>query len=213
MWVHFTIGRGPDECQIACAGLLRLFIKDAAAAGLTAILLDEQTGPHGVLSALLALEGAGGEQFAGTWEGSVQWTCPSPLRNGKSSRSKTRSRKNWFISVSIIRPVAPQSVQMREADLQIQTYRASGPGGQNMQKTDSAIRVTHAPSGLTAQAQEERSQARNKALALARLTDALQARATATEQALERDIWSRHDHLKRGDPVRVYQGSGFRRTL
>ena len=199
-WVHFTTGRGPGECQIACGRLTALFMEEVVASGATAALLDAQDGPHGLLSALVAVEGDV-ERVVASWEGTLQWTCPSPLRKGWG-------RKNWFIRASVIRP-PPPAQGLRESDLQFQAYRASGPGGQHVQKTDSAVRVTHKPSGLTAQAQEERSQHRNKALAVARLAAALAAQASDAAHAVEREKWSKHDSLERGNPVRAFRGPSF----
>jgi peptide chain release factor len=201
MWVFFTTGRGPGECQIACGHLPAIFIDDAAKRGITATLIDAQEGPHGLLSALVAVDGDA-EEFIKDWEGTVQWTCPSPIR-------KDWGRKNWFVSVSVIRPPEPAE-QLRDSDLAFESYRASGPGGQHVQKTDSAVRVTHKPTGLVAQAQEERSQHRNKALAVGRLSAMLKNRAEAAEHAAEHEKWTKHDALERGNPVRVYQGEKFK---
>lgn len=201
MWLFFTIGRGPGECQIACAALPSIFIKDAADAGLTATLLDAEEGEHGLRSALVAVDGDA-EAFVGSWEGTIQWTCASPIR-------KAWPRKNWFVSVGVVRP-PERGHQLRDADLAFDTFRASGPGGQHVQKTDSAVRVTHKPTGLTAQAQEERSQHRNKALAVARLAALLAARDADADKAVEYAKWRQHDALERGNPVRVYKGAEFK---
>jgi peptide chain release factor len=200
MWVYFTIGRGPGECQIACSRLAARFIAEAVTSGARATMVDAQRGPHGLFSALVAVEGDV-EPLVASWEGTLQWTCPSPIRKGWG-------RKNWYISASVIRP-PPPAQGLRESDLQFQTYRASGPGGQHMQKTDSAVRVTHKPTGLIAHAQEERSQHRNKALATARLAALLAARATAADHAVEHEKWTKHDSLERGNPVRVFRGPEF----
>ena len=201
MWVHFTIGRGPGECQIACLRLTAVFMTEVASNGATAALLDTQDGPHGLLSALVAVEGDV-EDLVASWEGTIQWTCPSPIR-------KNWGRKNWFISVSVIRP-PPPAQGLHESDLQFQAYRASGPGGQHVQKTDSAVRVIHKPTGLIAQAQEERSQHRNKALAVARLAAALAEKAAEAGHAVEHEKWRQHDSLQRGNPVRVFRGPEFK---
>jgi peptide chain release factor len=200
MWVFITSGRGPGECQIAVERLARLLIDDATTAAVEAVLLDVETGPHGLLSALIAL-GAGAETLVASWEGTLQWICPSPIR-------QHWKRKNWFVSVNIIRPPALAEA-LRDADLRFEAYRASGPGGQHVNKTMSAVRVVHLPTNTIAQAQEERSQHRNKALALARLAALLAARKTAADQAVEREKWTKHDDLQRGNPVRVYRGPDF----
>lgn len=198
MWVFFTSGRGPGECQIACRHLPAIFIQEAVAAGLTATMIDAQEGRHGLLSALIAVEGDGAETLAAAWEGTIQWTCPSPIRKGWG-------RKNWFVSASVLRPPAAAQA-LKETDLRFDTYRASGPGGQHVQKTESAVRVTHTPSGLVAQAQEERSQYRNKALAVARLAALLAEQAVNAGKAAVHERWTKHDSLERGNPVKTFQG-------
>jgi len=68
------------------------------------------------------------------------------------------------------------SVEIKESDLKIEFYRASGPGGQHRNVTDSAVRIRHLPTGIVVQASENRSQARNREVALERLREALQRR-------------------------------------
>ncbi|TWB45687.1 peptide chain release factor H [Nitrospirillum pindoramense] len=203
-WLLFTAGRGPGECQVAVAGLLRVLVAEAADAGLRAEVLETEAGPHGPLSALVALDGTGVEGYARTWEGSVRWTCPSPLRSGWG-------RKNWYVGVSRLAP-PPASAGLREADLRVEACRASGPGGQHVNKTSSAVRVTHLPTGLAVFAQEERSQHRNRALAMARLAAALADRDRQAGEAADRERWARHDALERGNEVRAYEGERFRRV-
>ena len=88
-------------------------------------------------------------------------------------------------------------------DIRWQTMRASGPGGQQVNKTESAVRVIHLPTGTEATAMEERSQHRNRKLALARLMQKLkQLDATRFGQA-RHERWRAHQELQRGNPVRV----------
>lgn len=204
-WVLITAGRGPGECQIAVRGVAAAFADEARAAGLEAELLEAEAAPHGLMSALFSVRGEGAEAFARSWQGTVRWTCPSPLRKGWG-------RKNWFVGVFALAP-PPPALAPHEGDLRFEACRASGPGGQHVNTTNSAVRVTHLPTGLVATAQEERSQHRNRALALARLTAALAARDQGAAAAAERDRWGRHDRLERGREVRAYEGERFRRVL
>lgn len=203
-WLLMTAGRGPGECQIAVAGLLKALCDEARAQGMEAELLDAETGPHGMLSALVAVRGEGAEALARSWEGSVRWVCPSPIRKGWP-------RKNWFVGVSLLAP-PPPAAAFRESDLRFETMRASGPGGQHVNKTESAVRLTHVPTGTAVLAREERSQHRNRALAIARLSAALTERERQVEADVDRDRWHRHDALERGNATRTYHGPAFSRV-
>lgn len=203
-WLLMSAGHGPGECQMAVSGLLGALLAEAGAAGVEADLLEAEDGPHGPLSVLVALRGDGADPLAAGWEGTIRWTCRSPLR-------KAWPRKNWFVSVSRVSPPAPSDAP-RAADLRFEAFRASGPGGQHVNKTESAVRVTHVPSGLTAVAREERSQHRNKALAVARLSEAIAALGREAASGAERDRWARHLSLERGNEIRCYEGERFRRV-
>ena len=195
MWLLMTCGRGPNECEIAVKRLINILIDEAVQAGIEAVLLDVQATVHGYRSALIALDGSP-SAFVASWEGTIKWICPSAIRNTR--------RKNWFVAVSVIRPPLPV-MQLRDTDLQYEMYRASGPGGQHVNKTSSAVRVTHVPTGLVAQAQEERSQHRNKALAVARLAALLVEQKLTADRAAEQEKWSKHDTVERGNSIRVYR--------
>ena len=156
------------------------------------------------LSVLLKLTGAGVHDFARPWLGSVQWITESPFRPG-------HKRKNWFVGVELIGGRPEGSANRIDArDVDFATMRASGAGGQHVNKTESAVRATHRPSGLVATAREERSQAMNKRLALARLQDLLASQAQAERAAADRSRWLQHDALERGRPVKVFRGADFR---
>jgi peptide chain release factor len=93
-------------------------------------------------------------------------------------------------------------------DVKWETMRASGPGGQHVNRTESAVRVTHLPTGIQASAAEERSQHRNRKLALARLAQKL-AEVDAKQHGEAREKrWRAHQELERGNPVRVYREGG-----
>jgi peptide chain release factor len=98
---------------------------------------------------------------------------------------------------------------LRDADIRFETLRASGPGGQHVNKTDSAVRATHLPSGLSVKVQTERSQHANKRLARALLAHKLQTQAeqAATTERTER--WLCHSNVERGNATRVFRGEGF----
>jgi peptide chain release factor len=205
IWLQITAGRGPVECRLAVARLILVLQKEARAVGLAYEVLyavaDNEFGAVG--SALLSVEGVGARAFGDRNRGSVLWVCPSPVRPG-------HKRKNWFVGVELLAPPDAGNVVLRTADVVFEAMRASGPGGQHVNKTESAVRATHKPTGLVATAREERSQAMNKKLALARLATMLAEGAEVAKANAERDRWAQHDALERGHPVRTFEGPAFK---
>ena len=205
VWLQITSGRGPAECQLAVAKLADVLEKEARKAGLACEVLDVVAGRErgAALSALLSLEGEGAHAFARKSRGSVLWICASPVRPG-------HKRKNWFVGVELLAPPDAEASALRLADVTFEAMRASGPGGQHVNKTESAVRATHTPTGLVATAREERSQAMNKKLALARLAGLLADGAAAAKADVEHDRWAQHDALERGRAVRTFEGPSFK---
>lgn len=205
IWLQISSGRGPAECQLAVARLAGVLEREARKAGLACDVLEiaEGIGRGMALSALLSLEGDGARAFATRNRGSVLWICPSPVRVG-------HKRKNWFVGVEALAPLDAADVALRLADVAVEAMRASGPGGQHVNKTESAVRATHKPTGLVATAREERSQAMNRKLALARLAAMLADGENAAKADAARDRWAQHDALERGRPVRTFEGPSFR---
>jgi peptide chain release factor len=199
-----TSGHGPGECRIALRRTLEVLAREAEAAGLD---LDIATGPnpdgHGPASAIVLLDGHGAEAFAATWVGSILWVARSPLR-------PHHKRKNWFIGVLKIGPRAIKSAELNPADVRFAAFSAGGPGGQHQNKTATAIRVVHKPTGLAVVARDERSQHRNKAIALKRLAARLKVDDELAAVADDQQVQSGHNRLERGRPIRTFVGKDFR---
>ncbi|MDA7965726.1 MAG: peptide chain release factor H [Ruegeria sp.] len=158
---------------------------------------------HGFKSAVAVIRGADAEAFAKNWRGTIQWRAQSNLR-------PTHKRANWFIGVFDLPTPIKTPERIHALDVTFDTFRAGGPGGQHQNTTDSAVRATHRPTGLSAVAREERSQHRNKALALERLQHLMAAQAAADEAAQKASRNSLHHALERGNPVRCFKGRDFR---
>ncbi|MBK6596079.1 MAG: peptide chain release factor H [Burkholderiales bacterium] len=203
--LQLTANTGPEECCLAVRKALQVLLRECADAGVTAEPLEQIPGdkPCNLRSVLLALEGAAAHTVAQRWRGSVQWTCPSPYRPG-------HKRKNWFIGAEVFEPDAPSASEaLRDGDLRFETLRASGPGGQHVNKTDSAVRATHVPTGLSVKVQTERSQHANKRLARALLAHKLASAATEDTNAARNARWLQHYGVERGNAGRVFRGEGF----
>lgn len=202
--MQISSGRGPAECCLAVGLLAKALSAEAGELGINMELVQATAGPaqdtfHSMLFSL------GGDDLAAvqSWCGTVLWISASPFR-------PHHKRKNWFVGVSLLMP--PETPAWSEKDIRVETMRASGPGGQHVNKTESAVRIIHIPTGLQVVAREERSQRQNRRLAEARLHGLLVARTAAEQSAAEQERWQQHNELERGNPVRVYQGKEFRRT-
>ncbi|MGE0083755.1 MAG: peptide chain release factor H [Desulfococcaceae bacterium] len=201
-WMQITSGRGPEECCLAVAHVVRCIAEEAEKKGIriSPLELIPSEKPGCLRSALLALEGENLGDFFQEWVGTVQWIAKSRFR-------PHHQRKNWFVGVKSLSQ--PENVKWSENEIKTERMRASGPGGQHVNKTESAVRVTHIPTGLSAIAQEERSQHLNRKLALSRLAELLENEAEKAKQQHDQVRWSQHNMLERGNPVRVYEGGDF----
>ncbi|MES2441469.1 MAG: peptide chain release factor H [Pseudomonadota bacterium] len=198
--LHLSAGQGPEECRWVVAQLARVFAGEAAAAGLACEPVEAFSGNPASL--LLHVRGEGAQGFAEARLGTIRWIGASPFR-------PLHKRRNWFIGVAAV-PDAGEMPEFREADIDYQTMRASGPGGQHVNTTDSAVRATHRPSGLTTVSRDQRSQFANKKIARLKLAMLLEERRLDGIGAGRQDEWERNRSLERGGAVRTYEGAKFR---
>jgi peptide chain release factor len=203
IWLSLSAGTGPEECARAAALTLEVLcreLEEHPGGNLTFRIIE--TGPSrikgNIRSALLALEGSGAAAFAEMWTGVILWIWWSAYR-------PHHKRKNWFVSITQYREPEPGTA-FSPSDVRFETTHAGGPGGQYVNKTESAVRAVHVPSGKSVTAREERSQMLNKRLALARL--ALLLNAEQVEKQKQAETRRRHTHyeLERGNPIRIYDG-------
>lgn len=199
-----TSGRGPVECRIAVANTLHAMGGEADAMGLDLdVAYAAQSDTHGPASAIVVIGGDGEAAFASRWLGSILWVAPSPVR------AHCR-RKNWFIGIVELPSRSHASdVVLAASDLRFETFRAGGPGGQHQNKTESAVRVVHIPTGIAALARDGRSQHRNKAQAVERLRAVLSLRGAMARDSEQVLVHAGHDRLERGQPVRRFVGPKF----
>jgi peptide chain release factor len=202
-WLQITAGQGPAECELAVGKVLKRIVHEAQNHSLSTETLEAVSGeqPETFSSVLISVRGESIRNFTRQWQGTIQWNCESPYR-------PRHKRKNWFVGVNVLVP--PQdSPLFKESDLRFETMRASGPGGQHVNKTDSAVRVIHLPTGLSATAREERSQRMNKELARTRLALMFEEQANRVKASKKQETWENHRQLERGNPVRVFCGKDF----
>lgn len=202
LWLQISAGRGPAECGWVVGQLAPRLSQDLSAHGLTVAEIARVAGERGgdARSILLRVGGEKAPEIVRGWLGTVQWIGASPYR-------PHHGRKNWFVGVAAF--AEPGTDLWDETAVRIDTLRASGPGGQHVNRTESAVRATHLPTGLSAIAREERSQHLNRRLALARLAKLFAARAESKARADTTSRWRQHTRLIRGDPVRVYRGEDW----
>ena len=198
--IQLSAGQGPQECRKFIPLLADRIRKEAGQSGLELIGLGffpENT--EYPASGSFAVRGIIPDDFRCRWEGTVQWIWRSTIR-------PHHPRKNWFVKVSFRELTETGSGSIRPEDLRVETFRAAGAGGQHVNRTDSAVRLTHLPTGIVCTASEERSQIRNRELALLRLQARLQdmvLRSTAAEISALR---MEHYRLERGGAVRIFEG-------
>ena len=199
--LHLTSGKGPAECSWVLARLAQAFVSEGARQGVLCEVLDDDEAAALPSSLLLRVSGDTAAAFARERIGTIQWVGDSPLRPG-------HRRRNWFVGV-VLAP-SPESVpDLHDGDIDFQTMRASGPGGQHVNKTDSAVRAIHRPTGLVATAQAQRSQHANRKLAKLKLALMLEDRRAGARDDARQAQWSSHQTLERGNAVRTYVGPRF----
>ncbi|MDR2038570.1 MAG: peptide chain release factor H [Bacteroidales bacterium] len=198
IYLQVTSGRGPAECCRVVAKVLEIILAEAKRNGYSAEVAEHEEGElnRTLFSALVLIQGPNLTKFIRSWEGTVLWISRSPYR-------KFHKRKNWFVGVQKLD--IPEKMNYDERDIRFQTLKASGPGGQHVNKTESAVRAIHVLSGISVIASDSRSQLQNKRLALERLLIKLAAREQEKALVLTQDSWQNHNLLQRGNPIRVFK--------
>ncbi len=192
-------GAGGTEAQDWASMLLRMYLKYCERKGFQPEVLEESDGEvAGIKTATLKLTGEYAYGHLRTETGVHRLVRKSPY-------DSNARRHTSFASVFVYPEVDDSiEIEINPADLRIDTFRASGAGGQHINKTDSAVRITHAPSGIVVQCQNDRSQHRNKAEAMAMLKSRLYEAELRKRQAAAQQMEDAKTDIGWGHQIRSY---------
>ena len=195
MILQISSGQGPVECELAVGNLLSALQLEYS--DIEVLSAHESKFCDGFTSVLFSTS-----EDLSHLEGSIQWICKSPLR-------PHHKRKNWFVDVSII-PEVENICTDRE--IRFERFHCGGKGGQNVNKVETGVRLTHLPTGIVVTSTAERSQTQNRKDALNKLNIILREKTKIAQDKQRNTAWQEHNRLVRGNPVRVYKGSDFKLT-
>lgn len=192
-------GAGGDEAGIFCGDLFRMFTRYAEGRGWKMELLGASEASSGGYKEIIALVSGDGAYSRFKYESGVHRVQRVP-----ATESQGRIHTST-VTVAVLPEAEEVDVVLNDKDLRIDVFRASGPGGQSVNTTDSAVRVTHLPTGITVSMQDEKSQIKNKEKALkvlrSRILEAEEAKANADRAA---DRLSQVGRGDRSEKVRTY---------
>lgn len=197
--ISLHAGAGGTEAMDWTGMLLRMYTRWAEHKGFTVTTLDYLDGEEaGVKSVTLKIEGEYAYGYLKVERGVHRLVRISPFDAAKK-------RHTSFASVDVMPELNDDlSVEIRPEDLRVDTYRSSGAGGQHVNKTESAIRITHIPTGVVVQCQNERSQIQNRETAMNMLRGKLMALKEQEEMAKLSDIKGEIKKIEWGSQIRSY---------
>ncbi|MES2673105.1 MAG: peptide chain release factor 1 [Pseudomonadota bacterium] len=207
-YLEIRAGTGGDEAAIFSGDLYRMYLRYAEKQGWRIEVLSQSDGEHGGYKEIITLVSGQGVYSKLKFESGAHRVQRVPA-------TETQGRVHTSACTVAVMPEADEleEINIRKEDLRIDTYRSSGAGGQHVNKTDSAIRIVHLPTGLVVECQDERSQHKNRARAMSLLATKLK---TQQEDAAHKSISDERRNLvgsgDRSERIRTYNYSQGRVT-
>ncbi len=199
-FIEIRAGTGGDESALFAGDLLRMYTRYAERQGWRVEIVSESEGEVGGYKEVVIRVVGDGVYGKLKFESGGHRVQRVP-----ATETQGRIHTSACTVAALPEPDEAQAVQINPADLRIDTYRASGAGGQHINKTDSAVRITHIPTGIVAECQDDRSQHRNKAKAMqvlaARIKEKERSERAAKEAATRKGLIGSGD---RSDRIRTY---------
>jgi len=197
--VYINAGAGGTEAQDWAEMLLRMYLRWAEKKGFHTQIVDILYGEEaGIKNVTFLVKGPYAYGYLKCENGIHRLVRISPF---DANNRRHTSFSSFYAYPEISEDI---SIEIREEDLRIDTFRASGPGGQHVNKTESAVRITHIPTGIVVQCQNERSQHKNKAIALAMLKSRLYELEKRKKEEKIRALEKEKKDIAWGSQIRSY---------
>jgi len=193
-FIQFTAGRGPEECNSACRKVAKLFVEECVNKKMLIHFIDGHDGKSAMFASPDDLN-----ELKNKWEGTIKYICT------KNTIRPNHKRKNWFVGCKFYE-YKDNEVKLDLKDVRIDTMRASGAGGQHVNRTESCVRLVHIPTGITVICQAERSQIRNREIGLQILKSKIAEYNKTGQLEEQREKWLDQIQLERGNEVLIFKG-------